>query len=94
MLCLKSIYRAIGGSLMASGFKSPRVQAKSSKALIIANATALTEQMKSFFSEIKDPRVPRTRAHLLTDILIIEILSAIALWSGMGGYGKLWVEQN
>jgi len=75
---------------MASGFKSPRVQPKSSKALIIANATALTEQMQSFFSEIKDPRVPRTRAHLLIDILIIGILSAIAGgqgWEDMENYG-------
>jgi hypothetical protein len=53
---------------MASGFKSPRVQNKSSKALSIADATALTEQIQSFFSEIKDPRVPRTRVHLLTGL--------------------------
>ena len=84
---------------MASGFKSPRVQTKGSKTLSIANATALTEQMQSFFSEIKDPRVPRTRAHLLTDILIIGILSVIAGgkgWEDMENYGLSkddWLKQ-
>ncbi len=75
---------------MASGFKSHQVQTKSSKPLSIANATALTEQMQSFFSEIEDPRVTRTRAHLLTDILIIGIFSAIAGgkgWEDMENYG-------
>ncbi|MBM3429031.1 MAG: ISAs1 family transposase [Bacteroidetes bacterium] len=46
--------------------------------------------MQSFFSEIKDPRAPRTRAHLLTDILIIGILSTIAGgkgWEDMENYG-------
>jgi hypothetical protein len=74
---------------MASGFKSSRVQTKSSKALSIADATALTQQIQSFFSEIKDPRVPRTRVHLLTNILIIGILSAITGgkgWEDMENY--------
>lgn len=44
-------------------------------ALSVANATALTEKMGLIFSEIEDPRVERTRLHLLTDILIIAILS-------------------
>ena len=60
---------------MASGFKSPRVQTKKLKTLSISNATALTEKMELVFSEIEDPRAQRTRAHLLTDILIIGILS-------------------
>ncbi len=75
---------------MASGFKSHQVATKSSKPLSIANATELTQQMQSFFDEIEDPRVPRTRAHLLTDILIIGILSAIAGgqgWEDMENYG-------
>jgi hypothetical protein len=84
---------------MASGFKSPRVPTKSSKVLSIANATALTEQMELVFSEIEDPRVARTRAHLLTDILIIGILSVIAGgkgWEDMENYGLSkydWLEQ-
>lgn len=75
---------------MSSGFKSPRIQTNSSKPLSIANATALTSQIQSFFSEIEDPRVPRTRAHLLVDILIIGILSVIAGgrgWEDMENYG-------
>ena len=43
---------------------------KSSKNLSIAQATALTEKMALVFSEIEDPRVERTRVHVLTDILI------------------------
>ncbi len=75
---------------MASAFKSPHVQTKKSKTLSIANATALTEKMELVFSEIEDPRSQRTRAHLLTDILIIGILSVIAGgkgWEDMENYG-------
>lgn len=75
---------------MVIGFKSPRVQTKKSKTLSIANATALTEKMELVFSEIEDPRSQRTRAHLLTDILIIGILSVIAGgkgWEDMENYG-------
>lgn len=84
---------------MASGFKSPKPTTKSSKILSIANANVLTEQMKLVFSDIKDPRVERTRAHLLTDILIIGILSVIAGgkgWEDMENYGLSkydWLEQ-
>lgn len=84
---------------MASGFKSPSKKATSSKALNIANATALTEKMGEIFSEIEDPRVERTRVHLLTDILTIAILSVIAGgkgWEDMENYGLSkyeWLEQ-
>lgn len=85
---------------MGSGFKSPNNSlAKSSKALGIANATALTEKMESIFSELKDPRVERKRVHLLIDILIIAILSVIAGargWEDMENYGLSkyeWLEQ-
>jgi hypothetical protein len=75
---------------MASGFKSPKQIIKNSKNLSIANAAALTEQMELVFREIEDPRVERTRVHLLTDILIIGILSVIAGgkgWEDMENYG-------
>ena len=75
---------------MASGFKSLNLTSKSSKALSIANTTALTAKMELVFSDIKDPRVERTRVHLLTDILIIGILSVIAGgrgWEDMENYG-------
>lgn len=51
---------------MASGFKSPKKTIKSSKKLSIANAAALTEKMALVFSEIEDPRVERTRVHVLS----------------------------
>lgn len=84
---------------MASGFKSPKQMTKSSKTQSIANATALTEQMGLVFSEIEDPRAARTRVHLLTDILIIGILSVIAGgngWEDMENYGSSkydWLKQ-
>lgn len=84
---------------MASGFKSLKQIIKNSKKLSIANATALTEQMELVFREIEDPRVERTRVHLLIDILIIGILSVIAGgkgWENMENYGLSkfdWLEQ-
>jgi predicted transposase YbfD/YdcC len=85
---------------MALGFNSTNDSpAKHSKALSIANAAALTEKMSSIFSEIEDPRVERNRVHLLTDILIIAILSVIAGakgWEDMENYGLSkheWLEQ-
>ncbi len=75
---------------MASGLKFPKQTIKSSKNLSIANETALTEQIKLTFSDIKDSRVERTRFHLLTDILIIGMLSVIAGgkgWEDMENYG-------
>lgn len=74
---------------MASGFKSQKKPIKSSKKLSIANAAALTEKMTLVFSEIEDPRVERTRVHVLADILIIGILSVIAGgkgWEDMENY--------
>ncbi|MEG4501967.1 transposase family protein [Microcoleus sp. F10-C6] len=66
----------------------------------IAQATELTEKMALVFAQIKDPRVAITRVHVLTDILIIGILSAIALggngWEDMENYGVSkgeWLEQ-
>lgn len=75
---------------MASGLNSARSRGKTNSHSSVPNATAVTEQMHSFFSEIEDPRVQRTRAHLLTDILIIGILSVIAGgkgWEDMENYG-------
>ncbi|CDN15980.1 Mobile element protein [Richelia intracellularis] len=85
--------------LAPTGFKSSKPKIKSSKNLSIANATALTEKMSLVFSEIEDPPVERTPVHLLTDILIIGILSVIAEgkgWEDMENYGLSkydWLEQ-
>ncbi|MBE9037091.1 hypothetical protein [aff. Roholtiella sp. LEGE 12411] len=55
---------------MGSGFNSTCSKHKNLKPVRVPSATAVTEQMHSLFSEIEDSRVKRTRAHLLTDILI------------------------
>lgn len=84
---------------MASGFTSDKHRIKRSKKLSIAQATELTEKMALVFAQIKDPRVARTRVHVLTDILIIGILSVIAGgngWEDMENYGVSkgeWLEQ-
>ena len=68
--------------LAPTGFKSSKPKIKSSKNLSIANATAFTEKMSLVFSQIEDSPVERTRVDLLTDILIIGILSVIAKGKG------------
>jgi hypothetical protein len=84
---------------MASGFTSDKHRIKRSKKLSIAQATELTEKMALVFAQIKDPPVARTRVHVLTDILIIGILSVIAGgngWEDMENYGvskSEWLEQ-
>ncbi|CDN13209.1 Mobile element protein [Richelia intracellularis] len=85
--------------LAPTGFKSSKPKIKSSKNLSIANATALTEKMSLVFSQIEDQPVEGTRVDLLTDILIIGILSVIARgkgWEDMENYGLSkydWLEQ-
>ena len=44
-----------------------------------------------FFSELTDPRVERTKAHMLEDILFIAIASVICVaesWNDMENFGK------
>ena len=75
---------------MVSGSNLARLKRKTSFNLNVPSARAVTEQMQNYFSEIEDPRVQRTRAHLLTDILIIGSLSVIAGgkgWEDMENYG-------
>ena len=84
---------------MASGLNSARSRRKTNSQPSVPSATAVTEQMQSYFSEIEANRVQRTRAHLLTDILIIGILSIIAGgkgWENMEIYGlskQDWLKQ-
>lgn len=84
---------------MVASVKSTNSKRKSNSRLNLPSATEITEKMQSFFSEIEDPRSPRTRAHNLTDILIIGILSVIAGgkgWEDMENYGlsKIdWLEE-
>jgi predicted transposase YbfD/YdcC len=49
------------------------------------------ESPLSYFSVIKDPRIDRTKAHLLEDIIVIAILSVLCgadTWNDMEGFGK------
>ena len=55
--------------------------------------------LSSYFSELKDPRVKRTKKHLLTDILVIAILAVIGGaegWEDIENYGiakQEWLAQ-
>ena len=65
---------------MGKGFVS--VKAKSKKtAPYTAKLTPISQvqaNLSSYFNDIKDPRVKRTKKHLLKDILVIAILAVIA----------------
>ena len=48
--------------------------------------------LPNYFQELPDPRVSRTKKHLLKDILVIAILAVIAGaqgWEDMKNYGLL-----
>jgi len=57
---------------------------------LLLQATALSQRLQTCFATIEDPRVERTRLHLLSDILTIAILSVMAevkvgrTWNCMG----------
>jgi predicted transposase YbfD/YdcC len=62
------------------------------KALVspIASAAAVGKHLMDFFCNIPDPRVARTRAHHLSDILMIAILAILAGakgWEDIENYG-------
>ncbi len=57
---------------------------------LILQATALSDRLQACFATLEDPRVERTRLHLLSDILTIAILSILAGgqgWEDMELYG-------
>ena len=66
------------------------------------NLTPIDEiqtNLSSYFTDIKDPRVSRTKKHLLKDILVIAILAVIAGaegWEDIENYGlskQQWLEE-
>lgn len=77
---------------MALGFtpvadKQVKLPDKTAKLTPIAEIQA---NLSYYFSEIKDPRVTRTKKHLLKDILVIAILAVIAGaegWEDIENYG-------
>lgn len=56
------------------------------------------DSLLSYFSGMKDPRIERTKLHLIDDILFIAIasvLSGVETWNEMEDYGRLkkeWLE--
>jgi hypothetical protein len=49
--------------------------------------------LSTYFDDIPDPRVDRSKQHLLKDILVITILATIAGAGGLGRHRKLWTQQ-
>lgn len=58
----------------------------------------IISKFQEYFTEVKDPRVEKTRLHPLTDIITISILAVIAGaegWEDIEEYGinkKEWLE--
>lgn len=94
---------------MAQGFASPSVSqpshSKPSKVSVssqsnsLANISEIQHRLLHHFEQIPDPRVNRTKRHLLTDILVIAILAVIAGakgWEDLENYGvskQKWLQQ-
>ena len=55
----------------------------------VADIGSIQQSLVEHFSDIKDPRVERTKKHQLTDILVIAILAVIAGALLVGRYRKL-----
>lgn len=65
----------------------------------VADIGSIQQSLVEYFSDIKDPRVERTKKHQLTDILVIAILAVIAGaqgWEDIENYGiskQQWLEE-
>lgn len=74
---------------MSTGFENKKSKTKASFAPSI-DSKDITTKFQEYFTQIKDPRVERTRYHLLTDIITIAILAVIAGaegWEDIEEYG-------
>ena len=77
---------------MGKGFALLKAQPKK-PAPYTAKLTPISQiqaNLSSYFNEIKDPRVKRTKKHLLKDILVIAILAVIGGaegWEDIENYG-------
>ncbi|MEH2098590.1 MAG: ISAs1 family transposase, partial [Nostoc sp.] len=74
---------------MPTGFENKKGKTKASFAPSI-DSFEITTNVQEYFTQIKDPRVERTRYHLLTDIITIAILAVIAGgegWEDIEEYG-------
>jgi len=77
--------------IMAKGFQTQIKSAQPKKqSVIVESFEDIQEKLLSYVEEIEDPRVNRTKKHLLKDILTIAILAAIAGaegWEDIENYG-------
>ena len=87
---------------MEKGFERARPTPKSSLQLDRSQPISmqhLQASLSNYFDDIPDPRVERTKQHLLKDILVIAILAAIAGaegWEDIENYGlskQQWLEE-
>ena len=83
---------------MSTGFEKKKRKTKTSFAASV-DSFDITSKFQEYFTELKDPRVERTRYHLLTDIITIAILAVIAGaegWEDIEEYGiskQEWLKQ-
>lgn len=86
---------------MGLGFAAVKSQKEKppTKRPFITPIDEIQSNLSSYFDEIRDPRVPRTKKHLLKDILVIAILAVIAGaegWEDIENYGQAkqkWLEE-
>jgi predicted transposase YbfD/YdcC len=89
---------------MAQGFASDKFTKKSAKSAPLNKPQPISIEdlqtgFSTYFNDVPDPRVDRTKQHLLKDILVIALLAVIAGaegWEDMENYGisKLsWLKQ-
>jgi hypothetical protein len=70
---------------MSTGFENNKSKTKASFVPSVESFD-ITSKFQKYFTEIKDPRVERTRWHLLTDIITIAILAVVAFFARLGRY--------
>jgi predicted transposase YbfD/YdcC len=89
---------------MSQGFKTKSADATKNSVgqrqpIQVADIGSIQRSLVEHFSDIKDPRVERTKKHQLTDILVIAILAVIAGaqgWEDIENYGiskQQWLEE-
>ena len=82
---------------MPAGFENRKNKTKASFTPSV-DSKDITSKFQEYFTEVKDPRVERTRWHSLIDIITIAILAVIAGaqgWEDIEEYGlnkKEWLE--
>ena len=84
--------RLLGKEMMGKGFGTAKAKQDKSAAQQpeLTPIDQIQADLSDCFTEIKDPRVDRTKKHLLKDILVISILAVIAGaegWEDIENYG-------